>query len=169
MAISSETIMNLGDDQIASQWSIIFPSGIPGGGDANRVSLRCDQTFDPPDQAVNTYDIFHKGFKITKTGMLQETTKEFTLDIRIDQQWKAYDDLKNWAKMCYDHNNGTALPDAMSRVPIIIQAEDGSQSAVKQLLFKGCKPKSSKIGTFDNANGEPVRVTMTFIFVEMVD
>jgi len=169
MSISSETIMNLGDDQISSQWSIIFPSGIPGGGNANAISLRCDQSFDPPEMSVNTYDIFHKGFKITKTGMLQESTKEFSVDMRLDQQWEVYDDMKRWANMCYDHNNGTALPDVMTRVPIIIQAEDGNQRAVKQLLFKGCKPKSSKIGTFENSNGEPVRITMTFIFIEMED
>jgi hypothetical protein len=57
----------------------------------------------------------------------------------------------------------------MTRVPIIIQAEDRSQRAVKQLLFKGCKPKSSKIGTFENSNGEPVRITMTFIYLCMED
>jgi len=168
MAISSERILGLGDDQILSQYSLIFPEGIPGGGDSESITLRADQSIDLPENSVNTYDIFHKGFKITKTGMLQETTKEISFDVRIDQQWKVVDDYLAWEKMCYDHNNGTALPDSMVRTSLIVQPEDRNQAAVKQILFKGIKPKSSKLPTFDNSSGDPARMTMTFIFTEMV-
>ena len=168
MAISAERLLNLGDDATANQWSAIFPEGIPGGGDTETISLRMDTTFDPPEEAVNTYDIFHKGYKYSKTGTLQETTKEFTLEIRIDQQWKIYKDLRSWADKVYDHHNGTGLPDAQARTTIIIQAEDRQQKGVFRFKFLGVKPKSNKIGTFDNANGEPIRLTMQFVYIDMV-
>jgi hypothetical protein len=167
MAISTDVILSLGDDQMVSQFSIIFPNGIPGGGDANAVSLRCDMQFDPPEDTVNVYEIFHKGFKIPKTGMLQETTKEFSIDIRLDQQWKVYDDIRAWADMSYDHSNGTALPEIMARSTMIIQAEDRTQSGVKKLIFKYAKPKSVKIQTFDNQGGDPLRITVMFIYAVM--
>lgn len=167
MAISTDKILSLGDDQAASQFSIIFPNGIPGGGDAETISLRCDQSFDPPENVVNVYEFFHKGYKFPKTGMLQETTKEFTIDIRLDQNWKVYDDIIAWANMSYDHSNGTALPEIMARSTVIVQAEDRNQNSVKKITFKYAKPKSVKIGTFDNQSGDPVRITVIFIFFEM--
>jgi hypothetical protein len=167
MAISTDQIMALGDDQLLSQFSLVFPNGIPGGGNAQAVALRMDTTIDPPEEAVNVYEIFHKGFKIPKTGMLQEGTKEFTVEVRIDQQWEVYDTLKNWSKLSYDHSNGTGLPDSMTRATIIVQPEDRSQTGVKQIIFRGCKPKADKLPTFDNQSGDPARVSLTFIFIKM--
>ena len=164
--ISSDKILGLGDDQLANQYTIIFPDGI-GGGDRKLISLRADQSFDPPEETVNIYDIFYKGYKFTKTGMLQETSKEFTIDIRIDQDWKAYDDMRAWCDMSYNHSNGTAMPEIFARKTVIVQAEDRTQTAVKQIKFKYCKPKSVKIGTFDNSSGDPLRMTVNFIFIEM--
>lgn len=167
MAINVETILNLGDDQMASQYSVIFPQGIPGGGDATEVALRCDQPIDPPENTVNVYDIFHKGYKFTKTGMLQDTTKEITLDIRLDQDWNVYDTMETWANMSYDHSNGTALSELLAMSTMIIQAEDKNQDSVKLITFRYVKPKSIKIGSFDPSNGDPMRITVNFVFVEM--
>lgn len=167
MAISTDQILGLGDDQMANQYQIIFPQGIPGGGDAETISLRCDQSFDPPEDVVNVYELFRKGFKIPKTGMLQETTKEFTIDIRLDQQWKVYDDIRGWADMSYDHSNGTALPELMARSTVIVQAEDRTQSGVKTITFRYAKPKSVKIQTMANDSGDPLRITVVFIYVVM--
>lgn len=167
MAINTDSILNLGDDQMSNQFSLIFPNGIPGGGNADLVSLRADQSFDPPEDTVNVYEIFHKGFKFAKTGMLQETTKEFTIDVRLDQDWKTYDDLRRWCDYAYDHSNGTALSDAFARSTVIVQAENRMQEAVKTIAFKYAKPKSVKIGTFQHDSGDPIRITVTFIYISM--
>lgn len=168
MAINPETIMGLGDDQMANQFSVIFPNGIPGADDPTALSLRIDQSIDPPEDSVMVYEIFHKGYKFPKTSMLQETSKEFTVDIRVDQGWKVYNDMRKWADMSYDHSNGTALPENMARSTVMIQAEDRNQKSVKQISFKYAKPKSVKIQTFDNQSGEPLRITVTFIYIQMV-
>jgi len=167
-AINPDTIMGLGDDQQSSQFSIIFPKGIPGSDDMIAVSLRCDMQFDPPEDVVNVYEIFHKGYKFPKTGMLQETSKEFQIEIRLDQQWKVYDDLRAWCDLSYDHSEGTAMPETMARATVTIQAEDRNQKAVKKIHFKYAKPKSIKIQTFDNQGSDPLRVLVTFIYIQMV-
>lgn len=169
MAISSDKILLLGDDQMSSQWQLIFPNGLPSGGDTDSIGLRVDTTFDPPENTVNTYEFFHKGYKFPMTGMLQETDKTFTIEVRLDQQWKVYDDLLAWSKMTYDHSNGTALSEITARTTVIVQAQDRQQNKVANLKFKYAKLKNEpKIGSFDNASGDPIRLTLTFIFIEMI-
>ena len=165
MSAKVNNILALGDDQMASQFSVLFPDGIPNGGNHTNISLRMDQTFDPPENSVNVWERYHKGFKIPKTGMLEETNKEFTVAVLIDQQWKVYDDLEAWKNMSFNSEDGTAAVDADCYKDIIIQYEDKQQAMVKQIHYKDCKIKAMKVETADNASGDPLRVTLTFIYV----
>lgn len=166
MSVSSNT-MALSDDQLASQYEVIFPNGIPGGGDANRIALRMDTTFDPPEQTVGTYELFKKGVKIIKTNMIQDMDKTLPLEVRLDQQWKVHDDLNNWFKLCYNYETGVALEESATRTLMYIVALDTQGTIVKTIKFLDVKLKSLKIGTFDNQGTDPVRVTMTIIFNDM--
>jgi hypothetical protein len=160
--------MALGNDQVANQFQLSFPNGIPGGGNAQRICLRMDQSFDPPEMVSNVYELIFRGVKIPKTGMLDETTKESTFDVLIDQQWGVYDDLWNWKVLCYDGQNGTALPDAVTRTTFLVQALDGQNNVVKTFRFRNAKCKSVKVGTFDNTSGDPLRVTLILIWTDMI-
>jgi len=165
MSVQVNSILQLGDDQMASQYCIIFPNGIPGGGNWQNISLRMDQSFDPPAESVNVWERFFKGFKIPKTGMLEETNKEFTIDVLIDQQWEVYDALEKWKSMSYNSENGTASPDSDCYAPLIIQYEDKKQKGVKQIMYDHVKIREIKRGTSDNTSGDPLRVSVTFIYV----
>jgi hypothetical protein len=167
--MSSDIILALGDDQLASQFQLAFPNGIPGGGDSDQIRLRMDQDFDPPEDAVETYEIKYKGMTILKTSMTHSMDKKFTVNVRVDQQWKVFDDLNAWWKMCYDPINGVALPDASVRTDIIVQAQDGQKVVKKNIRFKNCKIHSIKINPFDNASADPTRITLGFIFTDMID
>lgn len=166
--MSSDVIMNLGDDQLASQYQVVFPTGIPGGGNTEAISLRMDQDFDPPEDSVETYEIPFKGMKILKTSMTHAMDKRFTVNVRLDQQWKVYDDLLAWYHRCYDPINGTALPDTATRTDVVIQAQDGQQVVKKNIRFKNSKITGLKVATFDNASTDPTRVTVNFIFTDMI-
>lgn len=166
--MSTDTFMNLGNDQLANQFQLIFPSGIPGGGNNTQICLRMDQSFDPPENTVGVYELIFRGVKIPKTNMLDETTKEFTFDVLIDQQWSVYDDLNNWKMLVYDPIQGTAQAETATRTVMLVQALDGSSTVMKTFRFKGVKLKSIKPGTFDNTSGDPLRVTVTFIFTDFV-
>lgn len=159
-----DTIINMGDDQQTNQFQILFPAGIPFGGSGENVALRMDQSIDIPEDVVNSYDIFYKGMKIPKTGTLDESTKEISIPVRIDQQWAVWDDLYNWKKKVYDSNEGTRASSEETRTPMIIQALDGSDSVVKTHRFTGVQIKSIKVGAYEHGGSEPMRAELTFIF-----
>jgi hypothetical protein len=166
--MSIDLVNSAGDDALTNQFNVIFPTGIPGGGNTDRISLRTDQAVDPPERSINVYEIFHKGIKIPKTGTLDETSKELTFDVRLDQAWGVYDDFAAWLKLCYDFSNAVALPDVMTRTNITIQADDTAGTVIKSLTFKGIKLRGMKIASFDNQTSEPLRLTVNFIWNDFV-
>ena len=165
---SSLNMMGLGDDQMASQYGIVFPEGIPGGGNAENITLRMDQQFDPPEDNTTMYEIIFRGMKIPKTSMTHEMTKEAIIMVRIDQTWEIYKDLIAWSHKCYDPINGTALPDSMVRTTMLVQMYDGQGKVVQTFRFRGTKLKGLKVETLDNASADPLRVTLNFIFNDMI-
>ena len=154
----------LGADQLASQYSLTFPGGIPGGGDAEAIALRLDQSLAPPERMVETYDIFYRGVKKPMTSMTDATDKSFTVDVRIDQNWKVINDLEKWLFMCYDFSNGTALNDNDVRTTGLTQYYDGVGSTIKQYKIEGLKIKGLKIGDSENSSPDPLRATISFIW-----
>ena len=166
--IANSYMMQMNDDQMQTAYNVIFPKGIPGGGDTNLISLRMDTQFDPPEMTLGGYEIWKKGVKIPKTNMTQDMDKSnLPIEIRLDQQWKVWDDLQKWAKLCYDFQTGTALGEAATRTDMYVTAEDAQGNIVKTIKYLGVKLKTLKVGTFDNQGQDPVRITATFIFNDM--
>ena len=95
--MSVDAVLLLGDDQLQNQFKVVFPNGIPGGGNTEAVSMRMDQSIDIPQQTIYKYDIDFRGSKISKTGKKEETDKTLTMSVRVDQQWQVYDDIKLWS------------------------------------------------------------------------
>ena len=164
--MSVQTIMNLGDDQTINQYQILFPGGIPGGGDAESISLRMDTQFTAPAQTINTYDIWHKGIKIPKTGTVTETDKKFSIEVRLDQKGSVYKTLNAWKTNCYDFTNGTALPDLLVRTTMLVQLTDTQENVMQTWTFTGVKIYELTPPTLDNAAGDPARITVGFIYAD---
>lgn len=160
-------ILDLGGNQMKSHYKFTFPEGIPTGGDHESISLRMDQDFDPPEDTVGTYEYYYRGTKIVETNMIHEMDKTFTVMVRLDQQWKAFDDLNAWYRACYDPIEGTALPNSMVRTTCILEAQDTLNNTVKNIKFTYCKIKGIKIDSFENGGTEPSRLQLTFIFGDM--
>jgi len=167
---SMSTMAHMTDDQMASQYAVIFPEGIPGGVNTDAVTFRMDQSFDPPEDNVATYEIIYRGMKIPKTSMTHDMTKEYNTMVRIDQQWRVHDDLVAWYKRCYDPVNGTALPDGqgLTRTTVLVQMYDGQNVVKKTYRFRGSKLKGYKVETLDNQSTDPLRMTLNFIFTDMI-
>lgn len=159
----TDTVLSLGSDALLSQFIFSLVS-IPGGGDTNAVSLRMDQTFDPPEESVGQYEINFRGVKIPKTNMTEGTTKEFSVDVRIDQNWQVFKDLHAWKALVYDPNKGTAMSELATRTTAMVQALDGTGAVKYTFTFYNTKIKSIKAGTFDNGSDDPSRATLTFIY-----
>ena len=165
--MSTETILNLGSDQMSNQFVVLFPEGIPGGGNKDIISLRMDQSFTPPDISYSTYEVNYRGLKILKPSLMEETSKEFTCEIRLDQQWDVYDALNTWMKLVFDPETHIAMDDALIRTSVIVQAFGRNNDVAQTLTFKGVIIKSLKIGDFSPESGDPIRLSVGFTFYNM--
>jgi hypothetical protein len=117
-----------------------------------------------PQETIYTYNIDFRGTIIPKTGKKEETDKTFTVNVRIDSQWKIYDALRQWHRMVFDPKTNIALSDVLTRTPIVVQALDHSNKVVKSFTFTYCKLKDLKVTDFDNATGDPMRAELGFIY-----
>ncbi len=161
MAIETE-LLTLGNDQLSHMHEIIFPSGIPGGDQAEEISLRADSSFEPPEESVSTYEFSRFGKKVVKTSTFEETAKELTFEVRLDQQWKVYDDLKNW----YDNvrRAKTTIQMADLRTKLMLRALDSDKAIVKTLIYTDTVLKGLNVSSFDVNTGEPIKLTLNFIY-----
>ncbi len=165
--MSVDRILNSGDDQLTSQFNLVFPAGIPGGGSGENIALRMDQTFDPPEEATGEYELFFQGAKIVVLNMTDETDKHLTISVRLDQQWTVFDDIMNWKEGCYNPRTGTRLPASDTRIPLLVQALDGQKSIVKTIRFTGVQCKNVKITSFEHNGTDPSRLELQLTFAEM--
>jgi hypothetical protein len=162
--MSTDLIIQLGDDQHSSQYIINFPNGIPGGGKADLISLRADQSFDPPEEKVGTYEFWFRGLKIVKPSMIDETEKTMTFDVRIDQQWQVHKDLVKWKKMVHDCVNGTAMDFSQISTSLLVKALDGSGIVKRTFRYGGVALVGLKTTQFEHNNADPSRCTLNMIY-----
>jgi hypothetical protein len=166
--MSTDVIFSRGADQLLSQFEVSFPFGIPTGGSHANVALRVDLGFTIPEQSVGTYDIHKKGLVITKTNTQTTTSKQFALEWTVDQDWTTFVDMKKWADSVYDPINGTALSESEVRAIILVTMLDTQNEVKKKFRFKNCKPINYTLTGLDNSSGDPMRCTMTFIYVDLI-
>lgn len=160
--MSADRLLELGNDQLANMYEVVFPVGIPGSDLGEDISLRLDQSFDPPEETLASYDILKHGEKYTKTSTMEETTKEFTIDVRLDSQWAIHDALENWYLNVQRKRND--IDPADLRVPVVIQALNADKEIVKSISYMFSVLRGYKIATLDNNASDPLRVTMNFIY-----
>lgn len=160
----------LGDDHHVSQYSIIFPNGIPGasGADTLSITLRQDQAFAWPSRETATYDVFYQGIKLPKESVVEATDKSFTLAFRLDQDWNVFTAFNAWFSKCFDEAEGTSDTEGNTRTKMIVQ-EYGPLKVLKQVgTFDGVKIKSIKPTDNDPAGTDPMRVDVGFIYYTLV-
>ena len=165
--MSTSAIMNLGADQMANQFVVSFPGGIPGGGNKDAVSMRVMGAFTIPNITYDTYDIDYRGLKVTQVSTKEATDKSFPLELRLDQQWEVFDGLKTWLDMVFDPETHIGLPTDAIRTTAIIQAYGRNDEIVKTISFKGVVIKSLQVSAFDPGSSEPSIVTAEFAFFNM--
>jgi len=167
--MSIDQLIELGDDQISSQFKLEFPTGLPGGGNPDNLSMRADQSFDPPERRTGKYSVFYQGQKIEKTNVVEETDKTFELQFRCDQEWDIYNALDSWFKLTYDEENGTASNDADTRTDMVLRAIGTNKTSKKTIKYVGVKIESIKINEFNHETGDPLRITCNFIYYKQIN
>jgi hypothetical protein len=167
MSVVVDKILGLGDDQLASQFIVLFPEGLPGGGDVDNLSLRLDESIDPPSEEVGMYNIKYRGMDIPKTNMSEQTSKEIELIARLDGNWEIYKMLRKSFEITYNPVTGTSLGEASSRFLMEVQALNGSNDVVETLSFKNSKIRTLKISNFGHEEETPAKITFGLIYGSM--
>lgn len=162
--MSIDLIMGLGDDQLANQFVVLFPTGIPGGGNSDEVTLRMEEEMPMPDDAVGEYLIEYQGMQILKTSQKETTDKHFEMTVRVDTNWNVYKTLKKWKDMAFDPKTGIAMPEALTRTTLVVQALDGQKSVKKNFTFKYVKLQKIQISGFSHTSEDPTKLTLGFIY-----
>lgn len=161
-------VESLASDAMSDQFGILFPEGVPGGGNGELLRLRMDQAFDEPQLVAATYDVNFEGLKIPKTGS-EDTDKKFTMSFRVDINWKVYEALKKWHSLVINPINGSQQSEADTRTTMILNGYGPpNKSIVYSKRFNGVKIISFKTTAWDyNQKAEPVRVEAEFIFINI--
>lgn len=154
----------LQDDQTNNLYEIAWPNGVPGGGNPLLLQYRMDQQFDQPQRKLSTYNVEYQGILIPKVGSKEETTKEFTLNFRLDSNWEVYRALETWFSLCFDEKTGIYSGESDTRVPMVFRAFGPGKQLRKQTKYEGVKITGFKTTPFDMTNGEASRVEADFIY-----
>lgn len=158
-------VEGLTDDAFQNQYEILFPDGIPGGGDATILKLRADKEFEIPEDMTAEYTIEYQGIKIPKTSAKEETDKKFTISYRLDANWLVHESLRKWRALVLDGNTGSGGTEAQTRTTLIFNHYKSNKVLARSIRFNGVKLFSLKDGSFSHESGDPVRVECQFMYV----
>lgn len=152
------------DDQLNSQYDVILDR-IPGSSyDTSKVSFRHTGSFEVPEQMPNVYQVFFKGRSRTKVGGKDESSKEFSMDFRVDQEWDLQGAFEDWKKLTYDTTNIRKGLENEITTTLYVRFLDGNDVPKKTAKFSQVKLKSYKLSNFDYSQGEPTILTANFIY-----
>jgi hypothetical protein len=164
-----EDLLSTGSDALKSQFDVVFPSGIPGGGNSVLISLRMRETIDPPEHGVQVYEIFRKGQKIPRPGGAEEVDKMITVNVDLDQQWIVYDDLKKWKELVYNSSTGVPGQTSKAQTTMEIVSYNEDSIPIHRLIFRGTFLSKMKVQDFDNQSPDQQKLELTFHFAKMED
>jgi hypothetical protein len=164
-----DTIFSVGDNAASSQFEVFFPEGIPGGGNSQNVELRSDQPIDIPEIVYGQFEFFFKGVKITLPSRLEETDKNITISIRLDQQFNTWDDLRAWQLLGFNEKDGTAAPNITAATTVGFRILDGNNNPAKTFYLKYTFLRGLKITSLDPASNEPIRAELNLMFNDIDD
>jgi hypothetical protein len=168
MGMIEQEVLAVGDDAMKSQYQVVFPSGIPGGGNGLLLSFRQKGTFDPPAHATGMYEVIKKGQKVPFPSASEETDKQFTLTIRLDRLYQVYDALNGWHEVVYNKTTGSNGFSSQYRTTVIVQNLDQGNIPIASFRFSGTYLESLKVSEFDHESGDPMEVECIFKFARMV-
>ena len=167
-----EDLMKAGDDALANQFLMILPP-FPGQVDLIYTTVRV-LTFDIPDSAIGTYEVFYGSQKATKPSGMIDTANEFTFTFRNDKNWNVYGGFYNWKQFIANEDTGVTATDmtpggtSSIRIPIIISSVDGSGApSGLERVFEGCWISTLAGVGFDRGSGDPIETSVTMNFIKM--
>lgn len=172
--MSLELQMQL-EDSLSNHFVFTIPA-FPGMNDIVNTNLRVIQT-EVPAKVIETYEVIMGGRKATRPSGISGTPNSFTFTYRADKYMKVYKGFSAWMELIQSSQLGTGLGDAVPitggispiRVPIILKtAEANKVPSGTGWTFLGCYPTEHGALTFDENNGDPLEVSVTVNFIDII-
>ena len=118
----------------------------------------------------------YKSVTFTKPSGKIVTANEFTMNFRSDKYWVVYQALLAWKNAIADENSGAIAEDVNTagistiRTDISVMTID-SNGLITGPGWRYHKCFISNLGgvSFDQTNGDPLEVTVTFQFLKMTN
>lgn len=168
-------IQSFQEDALSNHFLLSIPS-FPGVSDIYQTNLRVI-TIDLPEKVIETYEIIHGGRKMTRPSGISGTSNQFSFTYRADKYMDVYKGFCQWAEYVHDSQTGLSLGDAVPlvggpsliRVPIKVStAEADKVPNGTEWTFNGCYITSHGGLTFDENSGDPIEVSGTMDFIDVV-
>lgn len=174
--MSIDNIFALANNQMASQFQLVFPTGIPGSPalDLTDLSIRASTgPFTIPEKSHAMYQLYFRGQQGAFAAPLDETDKTLTLSIVLDDNWIIYDALDDWKEFVYNSDTGAVGSNTATRTTLQCwfygSSNTSGESRVSKILsYEGVQIKSLKPTDPDPQSGEPTRVEATFNYIKQV-
>jgi hypothetical protein len=158
---------NMRNSQWASQFDLVFTS-IPGASafDLDELTVRAStQAFPFPQRVHAITPLKYRGLTAQFAAPLDETSKEFQVELLLDEGWYYYDIFDNWKNLVYDDETGQVGDwfSTTTTMSAIFYNSDGNPSKV--FNFEGVQIKGIKPMDPDPGSSEMMRVTCEFIYM----
>ena len=159
----------LNNNQWASQFDLVFTE-VPGtpAFDLDEMTIRASSlSFPFPETTHAVTELMYRGLKATFAAPLDETAKEFQVQILIDDNWVYYNMLRNWQRLVYDNETGQvgSRLDTITTMSAFLYGAGGNISKV--FNFEGVQIRGLKPSDPDPASGEFMRAEANFIYMIM--
>lgn len=134
MPFNLEKLAKRGDDQLGDLYSIEFPQGLPPNGrkPAN-LTFRMNKDLAMAPRKVAKYKVWFQGQFVEKASNVDETDKNFSVEVSCDQDWETWDAFDEWYRSVFDDYNGIAGGDSASRTMMLIRWFAPDKTTVKRL------------------------------------
>lgn len=170
-----ETIYAMGDDAHQNLFQISFNNIAPFFPQSPETILTRIQNFTIPGTGSDTYEVHYLTQVIEKPSTKINYTKEFSFDIRVDQNWLVYNGFKLWKNAVANSYTGIIGQDNIAsnnRTDVTVWPlyPDGTSiPGFNHWAFKGAYVKTLGDVTFDMTVGEPIITNVTFGFLALDD
>jgi hypothetical protein len=158
-----EKILNLGSDQVGSQFDIFFLRSIPDFPiPPDLLQFRIVDDFQIPSDKIVTKEIWSRGKKIIKQVPKEESDKTLTINFTLDSGWIVYNALHTWQRNCLNTKYMNSSKNQKDlRTDITFKAKPG----FKLITFKNCRILELEVTAFNHSSGDPNKVRAVFSFL----
>lgn len=157
----------LNNNQWASQFDLVFTS-IPGTAafDLDEMIIRASSTSFPfPERTHALTELPYRGLKATFAAPLDETSKEFQVQLLLDDNWFYFNALNTWKNLVYNDETGQ-VGDRASTITTMSAIFYGASGKISKVFdFEGVQIRGLKPSDPDPGSGDFMRAEANFIYM----